>query len=399
MITRLRVAVCADFREERWPSMDRVADGLLTCLSRDHAGIVNATPVCPPFRRRATRWWPGRTSLNVDRALNRLVDYPRHVGTLASAYDVFHVVDHSYAQLVHRLPSARTVVTCHDLDTFRSVLQPQRDPRSALFQAMTRHILEGLRRAALVTCDTAAVRDEFVARGLAPAGRVVVVPVGVGEEFRPDPDPEADREAARLIGAPAGAVEILHVGSSTPRKRVDVVLRCIADVGRQIAEVHLVRVGGPFTPEHESLARELGVRDGISVLPALDDRTLAAVYRRAALVVLPSEREGFGLPVVEALACGTPVVASDLPVLREVGGRAPEYRRVGDRAAWAEAVLGLVRERQQHPDMLAARRARGVAWARRFTWTRFADELAAIYVEVAGATESARSPRSEACPA
>jgi glycosyltransferase involved in cell wall biosynthesis len=399
MITRVRVAVCADFREERWPSMDRVADGLLTCLSRDHAGIVNATPVCPPFRRRATRWWPGRASLNVDRALNRLVDYPRHVGTLASAYDVFHVVDHSYAQLVHRLPSARTVVTCHDLDTFRSVLQPQRDPRSALFQAMTRHILEGLRRAALVTCDTAAVRDEFVARGLAPAGRVVVVPVGVGEEFRPDPDPEADREAARLIGAPAGAVEILHVGSSTPRKRVDVVLRCIADVGRQIAEVHLVRVGGPFTPEHESLARELGVRDGISVLPALDDRTLAAVYRRAALVVLPSEREGFGLPVVEALACGTPVVASDLPVLGEVGGRAPEYCRVGDRAAWAEAVLGLVRERQQHPDMLAARRARGVAWARRFTWTRFADELAAIYVEVAGATESARSPRSEACPA
>jgi glycosyltransferase involved in cell wall biosynthesis len=399
MITRVRVAVCADFREERWPSMDRVADGLLTCLSRDHAGIVNATPVCPPFRRRATRWWPGRTSLNVDRALNRLVDYPRHVGTLASAYDVFHVVDHSYAQLVHRLPSARTVVTCHDLDTFRSVLQPQRDPRSALFQAMTRHILEGLRRAALVTCDTAAVRDEFVARGLAPAGRVVVVPVGVGEEFRPDPDPEADREAARLIGAPAGAVEILHVGSSTPRKRVDVVLRCIADVGRQIAEVHLVRVGGPFTPEHESLARELGVRDGISVLPALDDRTLAAVYRRAALVVLPSEREGFGLPVVEALACGTPVVASDLPVLREVGGSAPEYRHVGDRAAWAEAVLGLVRERQQHPDMLAARRARGVAWARQFTWRRFADELAAIYVEVAGATESARSPRSEACPA
>jgi glycosyltransferase involved in cell wall biosynthesis len=399
MINRVRVAVCADFREEGWPSMDRVADGLLTCLSRDHAGIVNATPVCPPFRRRATRWWPGRTSLNVDRALNRLVDYPRHVGTLASAYDVFHVVDHSYAQLVHRLPSARTVVTCHDLDTFRSVLQPQKDPRSALFQAMTRHILEGLRRAALVTCDTAAVRDEFVARGLAPAGRVVVVPVGVGEEFRPDPDPEADREAARLIGAPAGAVEILHVGSSTPRKRVDVVLRCIADVGRQIAEVHLVRVGGPFTPEHESLARELGVRDGISVLPALDDRTLAAVYRRAALVVLPSEREGFGLPVVEALACGTPVVASDLPVLREVGGRAPEYRRVGDRAAWAEAVLGLVRERQQHPEVLAARRARGVAWARRFTWTRFADELAAIYVEVAGATESARSPRSEACPA
>jgi hypothetical protein len=84
-------------------------------------------------------------------------------------------------------------------------------------------------------------------------------------------------------------------------------------------------------------------------------------------------------------------VASDLPVLREVGGTAPEYRPVGDRAAWAEAVLGLVRERQRHPDASAARRARGVAWVCRFTWTRFADELAAIYVEVAGVTEPARA--------
>ena len=220
---------------------------------------------------------------------------------------------------------------------------------------------------------------------------MVVVPVGVAEEFRPDPDPEADREAARLIGAPAGAVEILHVGSSTRRKRLDAVLRCIADVGERMAGIHLVRVGGPFTPGQETLARELGVRDRVSVLPTLDDRTLAAVYRRAAVVVLPSEREGFGLPVVEALACGTPVVASDLPVLREVGGTAPEYRRVGDRAAWAEAVLSVVRERLEHPERLAARRARGVAWARRFTWTRFADELAAIYVEVAGVIEPARA--------
>lgn len=398
MTVRVRVAVCADFREEGWPSMDRVADKLLTCLSRDHAAIVDATRVCPPFKRRATRLWSGQASLGVDRGLNRLVDYPRHVGTLASAYDVFHVVDHSYAQLVHRLPPSRAVVTCHDLDTFRSILQAEESPRAPLFKAMTRHILEGLRRAALVTCDTSAVRDELVARGLAVAERVVVVPVGVGQEFRPDPDPEADRQAARLVDAPAGAIEVLHVGSNAPRKRIDTVVGCVADVGRQMAGIHLVRVGGPFTPEQERLARELGVRAAISVLPVLDDRTLAAVYRRASVVVLPSEREGFGLPVVEALACGTPVVASDLFVLREVGGTAPEYRRVGDRAAWAEAVLGLVRERLERPDTLADRRARGLAWARRFTWTRFAEELAAIYVELAGATQSARSPRSEACP-
>jgi hypothetical protein len=89
--------------------------------------------------------------------VNRLWDYPRYVANLAGDYDVFHIVDHSYAQLVHRLPMSRTVVTCHDLDTFRSLLHPEEEPRSRPYNVMMRHVLAGLRRAARVTCDTAAV--------------------------------------------------------------------------------------------------------------------------------------------------------------------------------------------------------------------------------------------------
>jgi glycosyltransferase involved in cell wall biosynthesis len=137
--------------------------------------------------------------------------------------------------------------------------------------------------------------------------------------------------------------------------------------------------------------------DRVSVLPVLDDRTLAAVYRRSAVVVLPSEREGFGLPVIEALACGTPVVASDLSVLREVGGSSVEYRAVEDREGWAWAVLEMVRERIERPEQAKARRERGLAWVQRFTWTRFADALAAIYLELADATPVDRS-KPEACP-
>ena len=74
-----------------------------------------------------------------------------------------------------------------------------------------------------------------------------------------------------------------------------------------------MRVGGPFTAAQQAQVRELGLGDAIVVLPLLDRSTLAAVYRRCALVLMPSEREGFGLPVLEALACGTPVVASDSP--------------------------------------------------------------------------------------
>jgi glycosyltransferase involved in cell wall biosynthesis len=386
----LRVAVCADFREEGWPSMDRVADALMEYLARDHAETIEATLVAPPFRRRASRLLPGHVALNIDRGLNRLVDYPRHVREIGARYDVFHVVDHSYSQLVHSLPASRTVVTCHDLDAFRAVLDPADENRSPPFKAMTRHILGGFTRAACIACDTAAVRAEVATR-LAPGARLVVAPVGVDHVFSSTPDRDADVEAGRLIRAPSGALEILHVGSTVARKRIATVLQTVARLARAVPEVHLVRVGGRFTPEQQRLVGELGLSARISALPPLDDRTLAAVYRRAALVVLPSEREGFGLPVVEAMACGTRVIASDLPVLREVAGGLAEYCDPSDIECWVRAATRLLAQ----GDRADERRARE-AWARRFSWSTFAATMAGIYEEL-GHPDAARTPSSEAC--
>ncbi len=110
---------------------------------------------------------------------------------------------------------------------------------------------------------------------------------------------------------------------------------------------------------------------------------LAALYRRAALVLLPSEREGFGLPVVEALACGTPIIASDLPVLREVGGTAAEYCPSATPGEWSARVLALLDERTAEPARWAARRDAGIARAALFSWARCADDMQAIYARVA----------------
>ena len=225
---------------------------------------------------------------------------------------MFHIIDHSYSQLAHRLPAGRTIVTCHDLDTFRSLLHPAEEPRSRPYNLMMRHVLAGLRRAAPITCDTATVRAELIEHRLAEPGHVIVAPVAVGPEFSHRPDPEADRAAARLVGAPLEAPVLLHVGSTIPRKRIDVLLRTFAELCAERPQLRLVRVGGPFTGAQAELARQLGVAERIVTPSFLDDRTLAAIYRRATLVLLPSDREGFGLPLVEAMAAGTPVVASDL---------------------------------------------------------------------------------------
>jgi glycosyltransferase involved in cell wall biosynthesis len=398
-VTRpIRVGICPDFREERWPSMDRVADELLQAIACHHRGVVETVSLAPTFRPRATKVFSGRVAANLDRGLNRLVDYPAHLGRVQGPFDVFHVLDHSYSQLVHRLPPDRTVVTCHDLDTFRSVLEPEEEPRSTIFNAMTRHIMDGFRRAAYVTCDTAVVREALIDANLVFPDRAVVVPVGVSAAFL------AQRQTVRSLTSLPGslvpaAVDLLHVGSVIDRKRIDVLLQCLAALREQRPGLRLIRVGGPLTSGQQAMARSLGVSDAVLTMPPVDDETLAALYRHAALVLLPSDREGFGLPIAEALASGTPVVASHLPVLREVGGRAAEYCPVGDVRAWTQTVHALLDERERRPDQWAARRAQGQFWAGRYSWARFADRIVALYLDIAGMDTSAQAGRSAAWPA
>ena len=389
------MAVVCDLREENWPSMNLVADMLLDGLRRDFAAEFEAVRVCPPMRRRFSRAGESRgRRFNLDRLLNRFGDYPRALRRLRDEFDIFHVVDHSYAQLLHELPAGRSVVTCHDLDTFRCLIDPAVEPRPAPFRLMTRRVLGGFRRAARVACDSRATRDELLAQGWFAPARVRVVRLGVHPAYSHEPDSAAAGEAARLLGpADGGAPELLHVGSTIARKRIDVLLEVFAAVRREFPRARLVRAGGPLTPAQVAQAARAGVGDAIVTLPFVGESALAAIYRRAALTLLPSEREGFGLPLVESLRCGTPVVASDLPVLRELGGAggggaAVVYRAAGDAAAWSAAIVELLRERDAAPARWGQRRAAAVALAAPFTWRGCVEEAAALYREVLAEREA-----------
>lgn len=364
--------------------MDLVAEMLFAQLRENHSGEIAATLIRPKMRRRVTRVWPtSKNVLNADRLVNRFWDYQQWVRRRVKASDLFHVVDHSYGQLVHSLPAERTVVTCHDLDTFRCLLSPETEPRSKLFRVMTKRVLDGFRKAARVTCDSVATRDELLAYELLPPERVTVVHNGVSPVYSPKADAAGDAEAERLLGEPSDSrVNVLHVGSTVRRKRVDVLLRVFADVRGKFPRARLIRVGGAFNEAQLRMVGGLKLNDAVVVLPFLEERVLAAVYRRASLVLQPSEREGFGLPVVEAMACGTPVLASDLPVLREVGGEAASYAAVGDVAAWKETVINLLRERQDDPTAWEARLKVGISQASKFSWSEYARKMVALYQEL-----------------
>ncbi|HEY7498517.1 MAG TPA: glycosyltransferase family 1 protein [Vicinamibacterales bacterium] len=388
-MAKLRVAIIADYLEEGWPSMDLVADMLFDRLQREHGSMVHASLVRPAMRRRMANL-PGGADLpwRLDRITNRLWDYPRVVSGFNGQFDLFHIVDHSYAQLVHRLPADRTIVTCHDLDTFRSVLDPAVERRSPLFRAMTRHILDGLRKAGHIACDSHATRDALVAKAGIAEERTTVVPNGPHPSCSPKAEPSADLDATRLLGPRASLIDILHVGSTIARKRIDLLLNVFAALRRTHPNARLIRVGGPFTAAQQAQVRELGLGDAIVVLPLLDRATLAAVYRRSALLLMPSEREGFGLPVLEALACGTPVVASDVEALREVGGFAVSYCPLEDVAVWHQTASRLLGERASNPAQWQMRRDTGIRRAAAFSWSRYANDVVTIYSRMAGAEQT-----------
>ena len=378
----LRVGVVADLLEERWPSMDLVAEVLMSELGRPELPLVAAELLRPRFASRLGRVLGGdQPSPTIDRVAHRYWDYPRWLRRFNGTCDIYHIVDHSYAHLAASLPHGRVVVTCHDVDAFRPLTDPAFD-ESSLPRFFVRRLLRGLQAAARVVCVSETTRDELGQRGLVPPERLSVVPNGVHPQCSPDPDPAADNDLAALIGRGAGP-ELLHVGSTIPRKRVDTLIDLFARVAASRPDVTLLRAGGPFSDEQQHRLESHGIGDRVRVLPFVDRRVLAAAYRRSALVLLPSAREGFGLPVVEALACGTPVLASDLPVIREVGGGAIEYAPVGEAEVWAARVQSLLRERELDPGRWLQRRQAGFGRAARFSWRAHAQRMRVIYTEVA----------------
>jgi len=370
-----RLALICDFLEERWPSMDLFGDMLFRSFTAEHASAIEVEQLRPALRHRFSKLpGLGRAGFfwNADRLLNRFHDYPVWLKKRAANFDLFHIVDHSYAQLVLDLPAERTVVTCHDLDTFLCLLEPELDPRPRWFRAMAQRSLNGFVRAAQVICPSAFTKANVLRHGLIPPDRVTVIHPGADPVFFAfnDPVPAVDRPY------------LLHVGSTIRRKRIDVLLRVFARVACEFPDLQLMRVGGDFTAEQSRLAEDLGVADRIVQSPHLTKPQLAAVYRQAAIVLQTSDAEGFGLPVVESMASGCPVISSDIAPLREAGGAAAEYCPVGDIEAWSGTVIRLLRERKEEPEAWELRRGRARRHASCYTWSENANRTMDVYQRV-----------------
>ena len=314
--------------------------------------------------------------------LNRYRDYPRYLNELIKRepFDIYHVIDHSYAQLVHVLPAERTMVTCHDLDTFRCLLQPELEPRPRWFRALARRTLRGLQQAAAVACDSQATHDAVREHDLIPEDRLHVILNGVHPEFLEPPDPAAEAEVDRMLGPadPSAPPDVLHVGTTIPRKRIDDLLDIFAGIRREFPGAadqgrrHL----------HPSPA-QAATTSG-SKTPSASCRFSTTAGPLPPSTAAPRWCSSRARPRASAFRWSrpwrpAPLLVSDLPVLREVAGEAAVYRKVGDIDSWVSAAVGLLHDQAQRSDAWRDCRERGFARSALYRWDAHAARLAVVY--------------------
>jgi glycosyltransferase involved in cell wall biosynthesis len=159
---------------------------------------------------------------------------------------------------------------------------------------------------------------------------------------------------------------------------MDVLLNVFAEVRKTFPDLVLMQVGGAWQPEQRELIERLGIGEAVHQPGRQPQAVIAEFIRRCKLCLMPSEREGFGLPVAETLACGATLVASDIPVLREVGADAAVFVKLGDVAAWTSAVNDLLAGRRTAPAV-----ERRLAVASQYTWDHHANTILAAYERLA----------------
>ena len=384
----LEVLLVPDLPIERWPSMDRYANRMAACLTRVEgvhvtiAGPIDTLTAEPTGAPRTSVLDPGSMRRlpasgwrEMRRYVRRYVSYPRRVRHMRA--DVLHVLDHSYAHLLlgdHRRPS---VVTVHDLLPAISVRKKAATGKERFRNWLLTRVLRGLRRADAFIVGTEWIRTEL-AEFLGDEHRIHIVPFGVDPAFF-EPPPILPAAFRKRSGIPDDAFVILHVGSVGPRKNLPTVFRSLAALRAAGVPAWLLQVGGAFSEVQIADIEALGLREWVTPLGATREDILRSAYGAADVLLFPSLYEGFGFPVLEAMASGLPAIASSAGALPEVGGDAAvivaghgaepyvtALRRVLDNPSWRDQLV-----------------SRGKARAQAFTWAATARRTAEVYRKIA----------------
>lgn len=293
---------------------------------------------------------------------------PLPVQTFTGRIDLYHSPDFVLPPVGGAIP---TILTVHDLSFIHF---PETFPLQ-LVNYLNRVVPWSVGRAGHILADSYSTRRDLQALWGVPSERITVLYSGVNERFRPVTDESlltAVRARYRL-----DKPYVLAVGTVQPRKNYELLVRAFQPVAEQYPH-SLVIVGGKGWLD-EGLSVEIercGLQDRVILTGFVDDADLPAIYSAADLLAFPSLYEGFGLPILEAMACGTPVISSDISSLPEVAmDGSAVLLPPSDEAAWTQAMLDLLGDEGARDRLIAM----GITRSAQFSWHSSARQLASLY--------------------
>jgi glycosyltransferase involved in cell wall biosynthesis len=288
--------------------------------------------------------------------------------------DLLHV-PHFNAPLLHQGPLVVSI-----MDVIHLTSPAYRRNLSTFFYA--RPMLNAVARKAdhIVTVSNFS-KNQIIQKLGIPGSRITVIPCGVGKEFTADSSPSESREVVQALGLQLPF--ILYVGNLKPHKNIETLLRAFALLRKRERLRHSLLLIADDPRRKSTIVNEclnLGIGDYTIFASRVSQSLLPFIYATADLLVMPSTLEGFGLPVLEAMACGTPVVASSAASLPEVGGNAALYF---DPLSASELAVQIARVLQSH-ELRVSLRNLGIQRAKQFSWEKAALRHIELYSGLLG---------------
>jgi glycosyltransferase involved in cell wall biosynthesis len=275
---------------------------------------------------------------------------------------------HSPYYLMPYRPGVPAVFTCHDLIPL--IFQQYYTAPQRLIYRLTHWL--ALRTARLTIAVSQSTKDDLQRFFHVASDRIIVVPEGVDAHFQPPSHAAIDR-VRQQYALPARYV--LYFGSNKPHKNVPRLVEAFAKLGMKDQALVIAGHWDARYPEAKQATERLGLKNTVRFIGPVQDADLPALYGGAALFVFPSEYEGFGLPVLEAMACGAPVVCGNRSSLPEVAGDAALLCDPQDVESLAHTIEQALTDR----DLRVTLQQRGLARAAQFSWEQTAQHTLKVY--------------------
>ncbi|MFG6106863.1 glycosyltransferase family 1 protein [Leptolyngbyaceae cyanobacterium CCMR0082] len=353
-------------------SMDVYADAVVEGLRavRPNWEIVENFPDNPVQGKRTNSLLKG-----IQKYHQRYWQYPKGLQNCES--DIFHIIDHSDGYLVNWLKTAQVpvVVTCHDLiNLVHPELFRDRALMPWLSLATWKYSLRSMCEAHRIVSVSDYTAQDIIKYLDVDATKIQTVPNGVDDIFQAITS-QAEGHFRQDLNIPAETCCLLNVGSNNPRKNIITILKVVAQLQTKGFPIHFWKAGDDFTHDQKKFIAEHQLDGRISYLGKPDKETLIKIYNAADILVAPSTYEGFGITVLEAMACGLPVIASNVTSLPEVVDDAAILVEPLDINGIAKSVEAIFKD----PDVKRELITKGTTRAAKFTWKNTAEQIAQIY--------------------